>query len=88
MGLDLPVYFTVSVQLAEEFAPHGLQASAISLNHTSRQLGTTLTLFSSFAPLRLLGYARTYAAFAALFAVAATPLACTLCIWRANHRRD
>ena len=87
-GWTFPVYFTVSVQLAEEFAPHGLQASAISLNHTSRQLGTTLTLFSSFAPLRLLGYARTYAAFAALFAVAATPLACTLCIWRANHRRD
>ena len=78
MGVDLSVC-TVSVQL------EGLRRTASGgaiCSYTSRQLGTTLTLFSSFAPLRLLGYARTYAAFAALFAVAATPLACTLCVWR------
>ena len=68
-----PIFFTVSIQLAEEFAPSGLQASVISLNHTARQLGATLVLFGSFAPLAAFGYPTTYALVAsalALFAAA------------------
>lgn len=72
-GWTFPIFFTVSIQLAEEFAPSGLQASVISLNHTARQLGATLVLFGSFAPLAAFGYPTTYALVAsalALFAAA------------------